>query len=208
MKDNISPEEKLLRLIKGQKQKPPAADIDKKPSTLATDTKPRIRRHSYSFISKYLYTLNIQKIIQAAFVVSCIYLIISFIYPWWGLRKIGLPKIIPEGITESKTEPRQEPEPNEFYLEGIRGRQIFKGKSASAPETEQPLSIAKVDLTNDMSLVGIISGENPQAIIEDKKTQKTYYVTKGQFIGELQVEDIREGRITLNHQGQRYELYL
>ena len=74
--------------------------------------------------------------------------------------------------------------------------------------TSQPAIAANVDLLKDITLVGIITGANPQAVIEDKKSLKNYYVTKGQFIGQMQVEDIQEGKIIINYKGQKYELYL
>lgn len=203
-KDNISPEEKLLRLIRGQKKQD--ISIDKKPLNAITGLKPKVKNSIYPLIPKYLSFPYIQKIIGIVFVVSCIFLIISFIYPWFGLRKIKLPQVTEEKMVDLKTEPRLEPKPYESYSEGIIDRQIFS--SPTAQETQGPSSGVDIDLIKDINLVGIISGENPQAIIEDKKTQKTYYLSKGQFIGEFQVEDIREGKVILNFRGQRYELYL
>ncbi len=220
MKDNISPEEKLSRLTRGQKKPDIAADKKNatgiaglkqaiNPSaTVGTDLK-QGRRVSYSvylLMQKCLSFLNIWRIIKIVFVASCLYLIIAFIYPWVGLREIKLPQIITENVSASNTELRQEVKPFEFYLQGIKGRQIFS--SPIVQETERPPSNVNIDLIKDMTLVGVISGENLQAVVEDRKTHKTYYVTKGQFIGQFQVEDIEEGKIILNYNGQRLELYL
>lgn len=217
--NNISPEEKLLRLIRGQEKQ--AVAVDKKSTTVA-ELKPssnlssalgiepkrnwKIKDSLYPFIQKYLSFLNIRKIVLVAFVVSCTYLIVSFIYPWVGLRNIKLTQVSKEEIADLKVEQGLEIKPYEFYLEGIRNRQIFS--STTLKEDQRPASGVNVDLIKDINLVGIISGENPQAIIEDKKTQKTYYLNKGQFIGELQVEDIKEGKIILNYKEQRFELHL
>lgn len=195
MRDNISPEEKLLRLIRGQK---------KQERTL--DKKPGLRHSAYPLIQKYFSFIYIKKILWMVFGVACIYLVVSLVYPWVYLRKIKLSQITSEKIADSKIEPELQPKPYEFYLEGIRNRQIFS--SPTAQRTDESSGGVNVDSIRDISLVGIISGENPQAIIEDKKTQKTYYLTKGQFIREFQVEDIQEGRIILNCNGQRFEIYL
>lgn len=203
MRDNILPEEKLLRLIRGQKQQIP---VDKKSVTATSDSRPAIKYSIRALIIKYSSFKYLQKTIWVTFAASCIYLIISFIYPWVALKKIKLPEVTPEKINETTTGPGIEVKPYEFYLEGLKNRQIFG--SVSTQETTKPASVVNVDLVKDINLVGIISGEPIQAVIEDKKTQKTYYVTKGQFIGEFQVEDIQEGKIILNYQGQRFELYL
>lgn len=194
MRDNISPEERLLKLIRGKKKE----DVPLKPS---------VKHATYSFARKYLaFFYNSRRIIIITLGASFIYLVASFLYPMLGLRKIKLPQVTPEKINESKTEPTQEIKPYEFYLEAAKGRQIFS--SAAAQELGQPASGVGVDSIKDINLVGIISGENPQAVIEDKKTQKTYYLNKGQLMGEFQVEDIQEGKIILNYKGQRYELFM
>ncbi len=204
MRDNITPEEKLLRLIRGQKKQEKV--VDKEFPPVIKEPKPAIRPLLNPLFHNYRNFLNIRKIIAAAFVASCIYLIISFVWPWVGLRKIKLPQVSEVKIIDEKIETKPQVKPYESYLEGIRGRQVFG--TAAVPQTKAPANAISADLVKDINLVGIISGENPQAIIEDAKTHKTYYVTKGQFIGELQVEEIQEGKIVLNYQGQRYELYL
>lgn len=210
MKDNISPEEKLLRLIKGQKRTETTADkvIPVSTSTLPKpDLKP-LQNQSFLWLGFYRYVVSLRKkIIAMAFLVSSMYLVVSLVYPWVGLKKIKLPKITSPIMREPEIRLEKKGiKPYEFYLEGIQGRQIFSIKSGQ--ERQRPISGANVDLIKDISLVGIIAGENPQAIVEDKNTHKSYYLNKGQFIGEFQLEDIREGKIILNYHGQRYELYL
>lgn len=204
MKD-ILPEEKLLRLIKGHKK--PDLSRDKESTTAISELKPVIKQPTPFLIQKYLSFLNIRKIIGIVFVVSFIYLVSSFSYPWIGLREIKLPILTRQTkMAELKIEPTDQIKPFEFYLEAIRDRQMFG--NVSAGEMEQPASGIDTDLIKDINLVGIISGENPVGIIEDQKTHKTYYLTKGQSIGELRVEDILEGKVILNYKGQRFELYL
>ncbi len=183
MKENVVPEEKLLRLIRG-KSKPPAAK------------QPAFRKIK----------LNIHKIITLAFIISCIHLAASFIHPFIASKEIDLSEASERKDILADPKLKEEMKPFEYYLEGIKNRQIFAGSSlAGADRTMGKIS---PDLNKDINLVGIISGDNPQAIIEDKSTQKTYYLSKGQFIGESQVEDIQEGKIVLNHRGKRFELYL
>jgi type II secretory pathway component PulC len=189
MKDNISPEEKLLRLIRGGKN---------------TEEKPVIRKPIQTFSSFYSNPANIHKSIYILLAISAIFLLTSFIYPWVGLKKIKLPDISKEKVKDKVSISKKEAKPYEFYLEGLKRRQIFATSSIQGAGISTVASQA--GSIKDMNLVGIISGENPQAIIEDKKTQKTYYVAKGQFIGDFQVEDIQEGKIILNAQGQRFEL--
>ena len=206
MKENLSPEEKLLSLIKGHKKQdvaqPAISSIT--PAVKEANVKTDFKSSLISSTQKYFSFLGIKKIILVALVASCLYLAISFIYPIFGL-KVTLPKITPEKVTEEKIEAKDETKSSDYYLEGTQ-RQIFT--SPANQEAEKPAAAESADMIKDITLVGILAGDNPQAIIEDKKTQKTSYVTKGQFIGELQVEDIQEGKVILNYKGQKLELYL
>ncbi len=208
MKPDFSPEERLLKLIRHPKKQNIA--IEKKSPSIALDLNPVFRPSIYTSMQKYLSFVYLQKIILLIFIAVGSYFIVSFIYPWIGYKKIILPPITQEKIMGSEIESnKQEVKPYEFYLEGLKNRQIFG--SSTLPETQAGASPAintSPDLTKDMNLVGIVSGNNPQAIIEDKKAGKTYYETKGQSIGEFQVEDIQEGKVILDYHNQRCELYL
>ena len=217
MRDNISPEEKLLRLIRAEKKTKPSpnlwdkyqgGNLDKEVTADIPHLKPAIKKPRFSFIRPYLTAGNIQRLIPVFLIASIVYLLISFIYPFVGLNKIELPKTPLDKMKELELKLKKESKPLEFYLQGIRQREIFGNPVGSSQETVIPAGATEADLIKDISLVGIISGLTPQAIIEDKKAQKTYYVTKGQFIGEMQVEDILEGKIILNFKGKRFELYI
>lgn len=214
MKDNLSPEEKLLNLIKGGRfSKSPAlpsreASRHKKifPGTIGT--KSDVQYSVKSLTGTHLTFAYIQKLMLVLAAISCIYLLSSFLYPLLGLKEIQLPETPdnnpPTAFSDTALEKKTAP--YEFYLQGLGNRQIFSANSAQ--EDTVTSSVADSDLIKNISLVGIISGDNPQAVIEDKNLNKTYYLNKGQFIGELQIEDIKEGRVILNFKGQRYELYL
>lgn len=213
MKDDISPEERLLRLIRNPKKKNNqdiVIEKEKKSPLPALDLKPVPRPTIHPLFQKYLSFVYIQKIISVGFIVAGIYFIFSFINPRIGFKKNDLPAVTEEKVMETETEfKKQEGRPFEFYLEGVKDKQIFG--SLAQPETQKeqvPSTEASADLIKDMNLLGIISGEKPEAIIEDKKIGKTYYVTKGQSIGEFQVEAIQEGKVILNYHDQLYELYL
>lgn len=213
MKDNISPEEKLLRLIRGDKKPKPVGKalddtgIDKKTIPSIANLKSPINKSTYSLARAYLTGGAIQKIMVALMAASVIYAAVSFIRPSAGLDKVSLPEAGLKKIDGLDFAPKEELKPYEFYLEPTKQRQIFG--NAPVPEAAIPkVATDGTDFIKQINLVGIISGDNPQAVIEDKNTQKTYYVSKGQFIGEIQIEDIQEGKIILNHKGQRFELYL
>lgn len=108
---------------------------------------------------------------------------------------------------EAGTPERAETAPFSYY-EGIIGkRDVFR--TANAPEksnkslTVQP---APSELLQNYSLIGVVADENPQAIIEDKNSKQTYFLNKGQSLGQMKIEDIQEGKVILEANGQRLEL--
>ncbi|MEK6714711.1 MAG: hypothetical protein AABY43_01530 [Candidatus Omnitrophota bacterium] len=193
MKDNILPEEKLLRLIR--KEKKADREPERKASLAKMSSKAGVK-----------FSVKPKEIILTAFIASSLYLIVSLIYPLLSIKKNILPEVKQEAVVEPKPETIEGPKPYDFYLSGIKEREIFS--SSQIEVVTKPQSGINTDLLKDISLVGIIAGDTPQAIIEDKKTQKTYYLNKGQFIEEMQVEDIQEGKIILNYRGEKFELYL
>lgn len=202
MKDSSSPEDKLLRLIRNPKKpsdvQSQKAKVQKSKTSLSASlTAPANTVKSGNFF-------NLRRIFLWLFIACGIYLISAVVYPWIALRNLRLPEIS-EKSTEEKRLAKDAARPLKEYLQSVKGRRIFSG---AAIQGASLINVANIDLMRDINLVGIISGENPQAVIEDKKAQKTYYVTEGQFIGEMQVEDIQEGKIIINYAGQKYELYI
>jgi len=113
-------------------------------------------------------------------------------------------------------------EPLAYYLDAIHKRSIFRNPSLekqNAPVAAVKATLPPVvpppppqptlaELASDLTLVGVITSGEPQAIISSKRTQKTYYVTVGQMIGEMMISKISENRVQLTYNGQTMELSL
>lgn len=70
-------------------------------------------------------------------------------------------------------------------------------------------SPAATELAARLTLMGIVSGEPAQAIIEDTQTKKTYFVQVGQAVVEGAVlEQVLDNRVILNFKGEQIELTL
>ena len=211
MRKGISPEEKLLNLIKTQKKNPePGMDGSIEIEGIAGGT-PVIRAPGE--IAEYIPRRQISlarlgRIFRLILAVSSVYLLYTFIYPLINLKKTDITGPLVVQAISSNIDQDDNLKPLEFYLKGIREKQIFATAAAGLGSLNTPKSLSDTDLLKEISLVGIIGGDDPQAAIEDKKIQKTYYLKKGQFIRQFQIKDIQEGKVILGYRGESFEFYL
>lgn len=66
--------------------------------------------------------------------------------------------------------------------------------------------ISREEILGNLNLLGIITGDNNQAIIEDKTLKKTFFLYKGDLLGELKVYDIKDSVVILEYKGEKIEL--
>ena len=77
----------------------------------------------------------------------------------------------------------------------------FAGQNMFGPAPANKKTAAESSLSN-LALVGILLGDNPQAILEDKTTQMIYYLSKNQTVSGMTVEDIQEKKVVLKYKGE------
>jgi len=108
-----------------------------------------------------------------------------------------------------KEEKTVEGKPFSYYDDIIKKRSLFKGIALpQEKKNKKTLSQTASELLANYSLKGILSEDSPQAIIEDKKTKQTFFLNKGDSLGEFLIEEINEGKITLDLEGQKVEMSL
>ena len=84
-----------------------------------------------------------------------------------------------------------------------------EASGASEPGPTRAPSERANELAGRLNLLGIMAGESPQAIIEDRQTQKSYFVSAGQVVVEgAVVRQILDNRVILDLQGEIIELSL
>ena len=96
----------------------------------------------------------------------------------------------------------------DYYVGRVGSRQLFSGQmytQEGAPRISKALD--KVDIS-DFTLIGIMGGDSPEAIVESKKEQKSYYLKKGDLVGPFQVKEIKEGQVILQRDSELLELNL
>jgi hypothetical protein len=97
-----------------------------------------------------------------------------------------------------------------YFSKEIGKRQLFKGSSIQQESVPgQEASNAAADITSPVfQLLGIVAGAKPQVIIQNNRTQKTYFLYKGQIQDNLKLEDVSGNKAKISYEGETFELFL
>lgn len=194
------PEERLLNLIKSKGK----AAAESRPAAAAAG-----RQLDLSFIKRLvnLKTLKpkdiiyINRSLAAAAAVSLVYLIAVVFFPYKNYHNVTAPSI---SVKSSERPAEAALKEYSVYSQAIQSKKLFFPESVT--------NVADVGqssgLSEQFNLVGIIAGDSPQAVIEDKKANKTYYLYKGASFNGTVVEDIGSGKVILDCKGERVSLVL
>lgn len=102
-----------------------------------------------------------------------------------------------------------------YYLEKVRQRNIFAidaegparaDVSESGDSKPRPPSATIIEAVQHLRLVGISWSSDPDAMIEDTKASRTFFVKRGEMIGEAKVQAIFKDKIVLSYKGEEMEL--
>ena len=225
MHKGISPEERLLSIIKGKQNIPESAA----PKLKIKDIKP-VLRVPWSKIDDYILAVlkndflknsvldaralkvfNKYTVIIAALIAGYLILDIIFVSPSRKAASLIAKTSVsrPLVVVSAQNAMPIETKGYSYYSNRVSGRNIFGGSSYIQTESQTSGMEPSAELSEgNLGLVGIVPGDNPQAIIEDKKDQKTYYLVKGQSINGITVEDINEDKVVLEYRDKKMTLFL
>lgn len=144
-----------------------------------------------------------------------------------GLADLGSPGVVPESIegTESVLAGLR---PLSEYMEETQKRDLFR-LSPPPPESQPVTETIKVEppppppptpleilgkKVENLKLVGISivpphgkTPKTPIAIIEDTVTRRTYFLKEGEFLDDMQIVSISDGKAVLSYQQAEYVLF-
>lgn len=217
-KENISPEEKLLHLIRSpahkktakQQPQPEASGRDQRPKAPAApsaEPKKHEKKDQEAFFSGVV-SINCGLINRCIFFfifVTFCFLCLDF---YFNAVQAHLP-FESSGVKSQKPVKERTIKPFSYFQQAIDKRILFQ---SLAPEKEAarivPAGATFRDLVKNLTLMGIVSGRNQQAVIEDTKTKKTYFLYEGDFLGEIKVEEIHADRVVLEYRGESAQLFI
>lgn len=215
-----SAEEKLLKLIKGssgvkQRQKQeslplPSPDLAK--GLGASAGQKAGKPFAFTNISRWFKGLSLEainKILRLCLIAIFLLFIINYFYGAKNIKNFLKEDSDPQDNSDIASLPR--PLGGELidYSAALEKRDIFT--ASGAPVLGQSRANSNSSFANaiaSLKLLGVIAGNEPQAIIEDSIEQKSYTVGVGDYFKELLVEDIGSGKVTFSYKGARFELFL
>lgn len=194
-----TPEERLLRLIRGKGQEAKTKSVAAGPSGQTVAVMEAVEVQHSSRLPR-----AISALLGAVIIVEVALLIFNGLKP---------EPIIDLSNLESGSSERAQVLPQlRAVMRSHATKSLFTAPLAQAVTPSAVAvapSVQASKLAARLTLLGIVSGEEPQAIIEDSQTQKTYFVSEGQAVvdGAI-VESIGSNRIVLNFLGETIELNL
>lgn len=204
VKDNITPEERLLKIIENPG-----------PQRRRTIVRPgQVSAASFKSWLKYL-RINkdilkqidlktVNKIVAAVCVVVTIFWIVDFFMVGASLKK-RLEQIRTGTVSLAPEAPKIED--SQVNLGDVivqsRRRNIF---TLLPPQPPVSKGAEATLAAGTMKLVGIIWSDNPQAMIEDSREQKTFLVGAGENIGEFRIKTILRNKVILLKGDEELEL--
>lgn len=220
MAKDTSPEEKLLSLIRNKKKKTEAADAPQAPAeaqagTIISKADARIDGvlKSGLFRSKIFEPSALKRVNRYLVLILSVLVLyfladLVFVRPYKNVQLLVSKTVAEQNSRTLADDMKKIAAVKEYsaYSGAAPGRGVF-GQAQSGPAASEDVA-AQGSISDRVGLVGIITGDNPQAIIEDKKAQKTYYLNKGQSFDGYVVEEILEGKVTLDYEGKKISLFL
>ena len=220
--ENITPKKEPLRFIRGKYKKLSKGDekiangIDVSRSGMITQKVPFSKAEAQKEFSlfgsvnlikvrKFFSFNTISQILWTISLILAIYLVADFLIITPGkIKEKSLMLTAKSWIPEmpSMTLPR----PFSYYSQPAKSRNIFSSVSLKRKQVSSSLVFNKA--TPKLKLQGIIAGANPQAIVEDIKTGRVYFLSLGERIGEIELKQILPGKVKLDYRGQEVELSL
>jgi len=205
--EHITPEEKLLKIIENPgTEKKSIYPLQKKSSKgfLSGSSKLKEKFAAKNLI-KYASVNNLTKTIIILSLCFTLFLFIDFIKSSVSvkgrLESIKASEADKDKSTASKVSPKAE---LSEALVNAKNRNMFTflpPKSQSVVEVEDLSRVLA-----DIKLVGILWSDNPQAMVENNKEQKTYLLNKGDQFGKFKIKKIFQDKVILESGNQEWEL--
>ncbi len=208
MDKEVSPEGKLLSLIRRKKDAAPSGDTDKNsPSGTKTSLPLRVSQGGAKAggdVLKLTNRLLVVPILALAGTIAVNYFSARDNEPASENKEPKAKKKKEHNIKIDLTLPKQRP--FSYYQKKFEERDIFLSPWDKPQDSSAAPAAVEQDLREKFTLVGIILDQDPKAVVEDNASHETYFLSKGDSVADASVEAIEESRVIFLFNGERVEL--
>ncbi len=203
MSDHLSPEERLLRLIRRKDKHPKAAVLNPPVSS------PRRADGKNSF--------PVFKALEGILIALALVLIVFIVYEFFfavkdsrDLESAAKTENLNSALFDKNSDIGDEMPPEQalksaaYYTQPAQERDLFESPLFKKASDTQKADFT--DLAKNFRLVGIVLDDAAEAVIEDTQNQQTFFLHKGDKIRDAVVEDIQESKVILLIGEQKVEL--
>jgi type II secretory pathway component PulC len=190
----LTSEEKLLRLIRKKGESPEG----KKKKDAAQE--PRVLKQGGSK-SSYVFVKGLTAVVRLGCVLGVIYLMYLF------FQKTNTIELEDKAAVLEETQPSSafpELKPISYYESVLSQRDIFlapweKGVIENA-------TAVSLDVVSMIKVAGIMMDKNPQAIIEDRVSGQTVFLSVGEEVNAAKITAIFADKVVFEYAGGQFEL--
>ena len=221
----VTPEQQLLKLIEESNKTPKGASEGKaapqRPGGFSFAKIPGLVAGRLAFLKRTaakgpggpklsINIIDMNKVLTVAVASLLVYVVFDAAASARNLQRspnFVPPKDLSTPFRVESIEPLKE---SSYYLQKVSSRDIFKEGKKAEVVTQAPAQNAVVETAEaikNLALVGISWSKDPDAIIEDKAHQRTFFVKRGQLVGEnVKVEAIFKDHVVVTFEDHEYEL--
>lgn len=203
-KEKITPEEQLLKVIENpelvQKRKVTKEEVVNKAGRLFTQLK------GLRFDKNTLKKIDVQ-IVNKIIAVLCILITVVLVYDLVN-AKIKFAKRF-ENITAEPSEAvtaKAAAMDIDVKISDVLAQAHKHNIFTLLPPKEKQVQRTDIGGPVELRLVGVLWSDNPQAMIENTKEQKTYFVNTGDKIGVVTVKSITQNKVIISKDSEEWEL--
>ena len=207
-KDNITPEERLLKIIESPGIQKAKVYLGAK--VKAIDIKSIVKQlKGFKFDKNFIKKIDLRlanKIVACLCGFMTLFLVFDFFKVNSNLRSRFEKTLQASKSTITEEKKVAFPGVNiEEILTQAKRRNVFTFLAAPS-KAEVSLSPDIAAIIANLKLVGIIWSSNPQAMIENTREQRTFLLSQGEQIGQMKVKRILQDKIIIEVEGQEQEL--
>ena len=201
-----SPEEKLLRLIR-EKGAKAQAGTSSQPLDQA-GVSHVIVRHVDATAQGLRWSALAVGFLAAVLVFEAVLLVVNLRYPTPSITIPSISSTPPDGTPVGSPQAQGLPPLSQSASHQLFASSVPEQDTPKLPKDNAPSEIGR-QLASRLTLMGVVSGDPAQAIIEDSQTKKTYFVSKGQAVVEgATLDQVLDNRVILDLNGEKIELSL